>query len=111
MARREAAPQGRAAVATAIRRARQTVAITQTEFARRLGEMRGEKPHQPATIGSWERGESIPDALDLLNAARMADVPLTWLFGGDTFGERLARVERKVENISRLLEQLRLSAR
>lgn len=105
MAPRDITPQGRAAVATAVRRARQTLAINQSEFARRLGEMRGEKPHQPATIGSWERGESIPDSLDLLNAARLADVPLSWLFGGDSFGERLARLERKVENMSRLLEQ------
>lgn len=102
---REPAPQGRDAIAVAIRRARQTVALTQAEFARQLGRMRGEKPHQAATIGSWERGESVPDALDLLNAARLADVPITWLFGGADFAERLARVERKIEQITRLLEQ------
>lgn len=111
MARRDVEPQGREAIATAIRRARQTVALKQSEFARRLGAMRGEKPHQPATIGSWERGESIPDALDLLNAARLAGVPVTWLFGGDAFNERLARLERKVENMSGLLEQMRRSGR
>lgn len=94
-----------------MRRARQTVALKQSEFARRLGEMRGEKPHQPATIGSWERGESIPDALDMMNAARIADVPLAWLFGVDSFNERLARLERLVENMSQRLDQHRLTAR
>lgn len=104
-------PQQREGIAAAVRRARQTVALRQNEFAHRLGELRGEKPHQPATIGSWERGDSIPDALDLLNAARLAGVPVSLLIGGDSFGERFARLERKVESMSRCLQQQGLTKR
>lgn len=97
----------RDSIATAMRRARRTAGLDQTAFARRLGELRGEKPHQHQTIGKWERGDSIPDALDLVNAARIADVPVSWLLGPEEFQTQLLSLSQRVEHLERLHPGLR----
>jgi len=60
-----------------IRKAREDMALSQTEFADVLG-------HDRKTVGNWENGRNTPGYGELMLIASAADVSLEWL-AGDLF--------------------------
>ena len=59
-------------IAENIKRIRESLELTQTEFAQKLN-------YSDKAISKWERGESIPDIIVLKQICDFADLPLDWL--------------------------------
>lgn len=74
--------------------ARQRKRLTQVQAGDLLG-----KTH--ATIGQWERGETLPELENLVAAAELYDASLDWLVWGEAMGSGIEVRLRKIPDILR----------
>lgn len=61
-----------------IREARESLGLTQLEFANAL-EL-GERGHGQRTLQAWERNERTPRLPALMEIARVAERPISWFY-------------------------------
>lgn len=70
----------------------------QRAFLAQIRELTGET-YQETTVSSWTRGRNVPGADILLAAAKANGISLDRLLYGESFEERIARAEERLERL------------